>query len=237
MDLFTASGRVCQGTLRRFGVDEAVEWDNPQGSEADWPTTQEESGTSAVLVAEVRPDKVCKRAPFTWARMAALPQVDLYRATTAVGPTIGEVVAKARRKFKQQYREYLREDYRYMGDPPFGAHLRDKAIRILHWASEKSGHPLLTVSASRGGRYCDTAFGHGAGYATADGNHLGRRLFAREDALRVRGAADLDADGWPELILWSYSAIHWVEDGTILVFSDGGRYTRRVDLRLHHACN
>ncbi len=196
-----------------------------------------ESGERALAV-RVEPDPGCATDGLRWGRLASLPAAEIYPAT-APDPALQKAVLKASlRLFSANPLEASRcadcdEAAPFKHWPDYVR--KNLNIHVFH--NPHSGRRMISASA---GFRDDGACSQSGNFALFEQARPGaplRRIRATETGPSfVEAAADLDGDGWPELVVWAGDIASYV-DGTTLLFSDGGRYRRSQNLHVAWSCS
>lgn len=204
------------------------------GRREDWSA---ESG-ERVLAVRVEPDPGCAVDGLRWGRLASLPSAEVYPAT-APEPALQKAVLKASlRLFSSNPLNAsqcadCRESCMFKR---WSDYVR-KNLRIDVFQNPQSGRRMISASAGFRDYAACSQSGNFALFEQAGTGAPLRRIGAIERKPSVvEAAADIDGDGWPELVVWDGDIASYV-DGTTLRFSDGGRYRRSQNLHVAWSCS
>lgn len=206
-------------------------------SDQMWRTkpTDGDSAAGLALTVRVKPDPGCAAELLIWGRLALLPSVEVYPSVPVESALVKTVTGEALRLFAATSVHFKECDYcaPFKRWPDFVR----KNLAVAVFRGERTGRRIVSAAAGfRQEGACSQVGNFALFESRVNPESLLRLLPVAHKPTSVQAAVDLDGDGWPELIL----ADGWIAtyiDGTMLLFSNGGRYNRGQDLTVTEGCS
>lgn len=201
----------------------------------DDPEERTTDGGALTLAVRVEPDPSCVVGKLQWGRLASLPIPDVYTWIPADQALKSAVTRDAVRLFAANRLDPIRCEGCKKGVRRWKDYVQ-KNLNINVFQSQKTGRRIISAHAGFRDEAACSMSGSSAFFESNVGSTALR--LARQPESQpsfIRAAADLDGDGWPELVVEDGGLANYI-DGTVLLFNTGGRYDRSESLLVEWAC-